>query len=475
MLVAILIAIWTFALLVLFTDPKRTSIRWGSATAFVGGLGYFAAVIDEELYPFFRPYMAAHPLLEPALAMLSRVSSFVCQTGLPYTFLMFAVHYGEFWSRRVKRLVTYAALVPPLIMLAITPIYPVLAINYWAMVLWVIPYFLLACWILVYLYLTERDPIVRKSRFINNILVILPLSFVFISIYVMRILNNYDAWRYNIIIVAIQFVLFLLISVKYGLLGVKLRLEKRRLDSTLRAMTSGAAIVNHTIKNELGKISLYAERIRSYASPNKQQQMEEDIGVLLQSTHNILEMAKRIQGQIQDIVLKKEAIPLSSLVKRVLHDLTPYVEKVQAEVQMDLDESVTILADPVHLKEVLANLCMNALEALHPGGLLTVRMYETRKYLVVAVADTGAGISKENLPYVMDPFFSTKKQGQNYGLGLSYCYNVMQKHQGMLEIESVKGEGTTVYLYFPQKRVLRDQPSRKEGYDGQDPDSGGGR
>ncbi|MCG6197640.1 sensor histidine kinase, partial [Anoxybacillus sp. LAT_38] len=91
---------------------------------------------------------------------------------------------------------------------------------------------------LVLLYRKEKDPLVKKSRLFTNMLVIIPLLFVFILIYVMRTQNLYDAWRYNSLVVGIQFFLILFISVKYGFLGVKLRVEKRRLDSTLRAMTS---------------------------------------------------------------------------------------------------------------------------------------------------------------------------------------------------------------------------------------------
>ncbi|HEX9060957.1 MAG TPA: ATP-binding protein, partial [Clostridia bacterium] len=56
------------------------------------------------------------------------------------------------------------------------------------------------------------------------------------------------------------------------------------------------------------------------------------------------------------------------------------------------------------------------------------------------------------LPYVFEPFFSTKNSNLNMGLGLSYCYNVMQKHNGMLEVISAKGTGTTVLLKFPMQQ-----------------------
>jgi signal transduction histidine kinase len=284
-------------------------------------------------------------------------------------------------------------------------------------------------------------------------LIIVPLFFVFLFIYVMRIQNDYEAWRYNTLVVIIQFVLIVAISLKYGFLGVRLRVEKRRLDSTLRALTSGAQIINHSIKNEVGKISLYADRIDSYAESTDQPGLREDASVLIQSSQHILDMMNRIQGQLRDIVLQEETIKPSQVITQVIQTLAPYATKQQVDVMTELDESLQLNCDPVQLREILTNLCMNAFEAMKTGGTLRLQLFLSKKHLVIAVEDTGTGISKENLPHVFDPFFSTKKTTQNFGLGLSYCYNVMQKHQGMLEISSELTKGTTVFLLFPKKRV----------------------
>ncbi|MGE5701993.1 MAG: sensor histidine kinase [Clostridia bacterium] len=456
MMVIILLVIWALGLLVLFTDPRQTSTRWACATAFVGGCGFFSAVVDETLYPLLADYTTLQKSLEPAMMFISRFSSFICQAGLPYTFLMFAVHSGDFITRKIKQIVQYTALIPPLVMLVITPITPVLSFDYWIMVMWVIPYFLAASTILIVLYWKEKDPLVKQSRLFTNILVIVPLLLVFFTIYIMRTQNDYDAWRYNSLVVAIQFLLILIISVKYGFLGVKLRVEKRRLTSTLRAMTSGAQIVNHAIKNEVGKITLFADRIHSYAEATNQQDLKEDVQVLLQSSQHILDMMNRIQGQLQDIKLTESEVNPAWLMRQVIADLKPLADKQLVEITLELDEgdSLKLLCDPVQVREILTNLCMNAFEAMKTGGKLKLQLFLSKKHLVLAVADTGIGISKENLPHVFDPFFSTKKTGQNYGLGLSYCYNVMQKHQGQMEISSVPGEGTTVFLLFPRKRIL---------------------
>jgi signal transduction histidine kinase len=453
MMVFILFTLWALGLLVLFTDPRRTSIRWASATAFVGAGGFFSAVIDEMILPQWVDVFALHPQWQSALVWLSRSSSFLTQTGLPFTFLLFAIHSFEAFSVKIKRILQYAALIPPLIMLAITPIYPVLTFNYWIMVAWVIPYYLLACILLVLQYRQEKDPSVKKNSFFTNILIIIPLFFVFLFIYVMRIQNDYEAWRYNTLVVIVQFVLIVAISLKYGFLGVRLRVEKRRLDSTLRALTSGAQIINHTIKNEVGKISLYADRIESYADDTNQPGLKEDAAVLIQSSQHILDMMNRIQGQLSDIVLQEKTVHPSQIILQVVQTLEPYAIKQHVEVVTELDETLRVSCDPVQLREILTNLCMNALEAMKSGGTLHLQLFLSKKHLVAAITDTGTGISKENLPHVLDPFFSTKKTSQNFGLGLSYCYNVMQKHQGTLEITSELGKGTTVFLLFPKKRV----------------------
>ncbi|MDH4617447.1 HAMP domain-containing sensor histidine kinase [Brevibacillus sp. AY1] len=456
MLVFVLFTIWALGFFVLFTDPRHTAIRWASATAFVGGGGFLSGVIDEYVLVIWADTFAQHPDWLQTLTFLSRLASFVCQVGLPYTFLMFAVHSSDSLSRKVKRITQYFSLIPPLIMLVITPLYPVLSFNYWIMVAWVIPYFLAACSILIILYRQEKDPLVKKNRFYTNLLIIVPLFFVFTFIYVMRIQNDYEAWRYNTFVVAIQFIFIVAVSLKYGFLGVRLRVEKKRLDSTLRAMTSGAQIVNHTIKNEVGKIALYADRMHTYAENTNQPDLKEDTQVLIESSQHILNMVGRIQEQLREVVLREDQVFPSQIITQVMHTLQPYTEKNRIEVSLELQEEVQLVCDPVQLREVLANLGMNAIEAMKAGGTLQVQMFLSKKHLVIAITDTGTGISKENLPHVLDPFFSTKRTGHNFGLGLSYCYHVMQKHQGLLELSSEPGKGTTVFLLFPKKRIVHE-------------------
>ncbi len=84
-------------------------------------------------------------------------------------------------------------------------------------------------------------------------------------------------------------------------------------------------------------------------------------------------------------------------------------------------------------------------------GRIGLGLVDNRNTILVTVSDDGPGISSTNLPYIMDPFFTTKKLTANFGLGLTHGYNIMQKHKGFMEIDSTEGKGTMVRLFFPHR------------------------
>jgi signal transduction histidine kinase len=77
----------------------------------------------------------------------------------------------------------------------------------------------------------------------------------------------------------------------------------------------------------------------------------------------------------------------------------------------------------------------------------------------LAVTDNGKGIPQQYLTRVIEPLFSTKNNNLNFGLGLSYCYNVIRQHGGILKVNSKENEGTTVKLYFPKEKEVRAKSS----------------
>jgi two-component system sporulation sensor kinase B len=84
------------------------------------------------------------------------------------------------------------------------------------------------------------------------------------------------------------------------------------------------------------------------------------------------------------------------------------------------------------------------------GGNISIRVLQDRKHVRVQITDTGVGIAKQNLTHVFEPFYSTKRLFNNYGLGLSYCYNVVLDLKGQIDIHSEESVGTTVSIVLPR-------------------------
>jgi CheY-like chemotaxis protein len=138
----------------------------------------------------------------------------------------------------------------------------------------------------------------------------------------------------------------------------------------------------------------------------------------------------------------------------------------QIEISSELDDDTwPSLIDPSQLTTAVINLALNARDAMRDGGKLTL---ETRNvhldeayagmhnevaagnYVMIAVSDTGSGITPENLERVFDPFFTTKEVGKGTGLGLSMVFGFVKQSGGHVKIYSEIGYGTSVKMYLPR-------------------------
>ncbi len=151
-----------------------------------------------------------------------------------------------------------------------------------------------------------------------------------------------------------------------------------------------------------------------------------------------------------------EPFSLNEAIKNALSLMSFRLERANISVEMRLDNNVKLcLGDSHHIEQVIVNLIINALDAMPNGGKLRIVSVFHDSTACFQVKDTGIGISPENINKIFDPFFSTKEPGKGTGLGLAVSYNIIEKHQGHISVESEVDRGTLFEVYLPLNSVKK--------------------
>jgi two-component system NtrC family sensor kinase len=123
--------------------------------------------------------------------------------------------------------------------------------------------------------------------------------------------------------------------------------------------------------------------------------------------------------------------------------------KYKATLKKDYGKLPLTKCYPQQINQVFMNLLINAVHAIEKQGEITIKTWEQDKSIWAAISDTGRGIPKEHLSKIFEPFFTTKEVGKGTGLGLSITYEIVQKHNGEITVESEVGNGTTFTVRIP--------------------------
>jgi len=196
--------------------------------------------------------------------------------------------------------------------------------------------------------------------------------------------------------------------------------------------------------------------------------------VLKQSAELALEAANRGADLIQHLMAfarKQDLSPASVDVNVLIYNVIRLIRRTlptNINIRFEAGGGLpAILMDPSRLENAILNLAVNARDAMPEGGELIVETAVTRldeeyanlnpdvrpdSYVMIALSDTGSGMSQDVIDHAFDPFYTTKGVGKGTGLGLSMVYGLVKQVGGHAKIHSVVGKGSTVKLYLPLPR-----------------------
>ena len=234
----------------------------------------------------------------------------------------------------------------------------------------------------------------------------------------------------------------------------------------LRALGQMAAGIAHDINNALAPAYLY---LQSLAERNDglDEESRSELGIIQRAIEDVARTVSRMKefSRPRDLELTLASLDLNALLRQAA-DLTrvrwsdmPQEHGVVIQLDLQLEPDLPpVLGAQNEIRDALTNLILNAVDAMPEGGTLTLRSRSVQRpageapapgrFACVEVCDTGVGMTEEVRARCLEPFFTTKGE-RGTGLGLAMVYGMVQRHGAELQIDSRRGQGTTVRLTFP--------------------------
>jgi signal transduction histidine kinase len=228
--------------------------------------------------------------------------------------------------------------------------------------------------------------------------------------------------------------------------------EKKKIEEELFRTTKHASIgrlaagVSHEIGNPLASISSLVQEL---LSENLSSFVSDSLGTVNMHINRIVRIVRSLGDFARLYPREKVSTNLQEILQNTI-DLVRYDKNFKKiQINTEIDDLPPITINPDEMQQVFLNLMLNARDAMPEGGSLTISIRGNNGYTEAVFTDTGTGIEKNNRDKLFDPFFSTKGPAKGTGLGLSICYSIVKDHGGSIEVDSVKGGGTSFIIKIP--------------------------
>lgn len=227
-----------------------------------------------------------------------------------------------------------------------------------------------------------------------------------------------------------------------------------RLELSFRQMRQFTADASHELKTPLTvlkgemEITLKTEKtVEGFREAVKSSLEEIDkMSAIVKSLLNLARIDSRIK-------LPKDKIRLDEIIEERFNQTMPLARYKAVEMKIIKSGKVMIIGDMLRVGQLIFNLIDNAIKYTIKGGRIEISLEQENNWAIITVLDTGLGIAKEDIPYIFDRFYRVDKartSGEGgVGLGLSICKEIVDAHEGRIEVESEAGKGTVFRVYLP--------------------------
>ena len=229
--------------------------------------------------------------------------------------------------------------------------------------------------------------------------------------------------------------------------------ERERLEGEIRqterlmALGHMSAGLAHEIRNPLGIMKVSIQLLA---------QEKLDDGVVTKFCRVLLEECERLNRLVSDFLnfaRPKELVRERIALGRILHEGVSLIQPALQQHHMELKQVLSqvdeqeVEVDPDQMKQVILNILLNAIEAQGEGGVILLEGVLQDRFVGFAVSDQGPGIAPDSMPYIYDPFFTTKEKGT--GLGLSVVHRILDQHGGKISTANRSQRGVRVEIWLP--------------------------
>ncbi len=218
----------------------------------------------------------------------------------------------------------------------------------------------------------------------------------------------------------------------------------------LQALTLLAAGVAHELGNPINSLNIHLqlmERDLKKIPEVQAARLRESIQVARNEMDRLDGIISRFLKAVRPTLPDFREASIAPLLEEIVTGLKAEIQDRSLLVEVEVEKNIPLLRlDTEQIKQAFYNIIKNAIQAMRERGILRITVEKRDAFVVVTFKDNGSGISLEDIPRVLEPYYTTKQRGT--GLGLMIVQRIVQEHGAELQIESFPGQGTTVRIRF---------------------------